>query len=42
MEKHYKIFVGIDVSNGKADAAIYKVNNLKSIKPIFLRKKLSF
>lgn len=42
MEKHYEIFVGIDVSKGKADAAIYKVSNLRSIKPIFLRKKLSF
>lgn len=42
MEKHYEIFVGIDVSKGKADAAILKVSNLRSIKPKFLRKKLSF
>ena len=42
MEKHYELFIGIDVSKGKADAAIYKVSNLRSIQPIFLRKKLSF
>lgn len=38
MEKHYEIFVGIDVSKGKVDAAIFKVSNLRSIKPKFLRK----
>lgn len=42
MEKHYEIFVGIDVSKGKADAAILKVSNLRSVKPKFLRKRLSF
>lgn len=42
MEKHYELFIGIDVSKGKADAAIYKVSNIRSIQPIFLRKKLSF
>lgn len=42
MEKHYELFVGIDVSKGKADAAILQVSNLRSVKPNFLRKKLSF
>lgn len=42
MEKHYELFVGIDVSKGKADAAILKVSVLRSVKPKFLRKKLSF
>lgn len=42
MEKHYELFVGIDASKGKADAAILMVSNLRSVKPIFLRKKLSF
>ena len=42
MEKHYELFIGIDVSKGKADAAILKVSDLRSIKPVFLRKKLSF
>ena len=42
MEKHYEVFIGIDVSKGKADAAILKVSDLRSIKPVFLRKKLSF
>ena len=42
MEKHYELFVGIDISKGKADAAILQVSNLRSVKPKFLRKKLSF
>lgn len=42
MEKHYELFVGIDVSKGKADAAVLQVSNLRSVKPKFLRKKLSF
>lgn len=42
MENHYELFIGIDVSKGKADAAILKVCDLRSIKPVFLRKQLSF
>ena len=38
----YNLFVGIDVSKGKADAAILAVPELRSVKPRFLRKKLSF
>ena len=38
MEKHYELFVGIDISKGKADAAILQVSNLRSVKPKFLRK----
>lgn len=29
MEKHYEVLVGIDVSKGKADAAILKVSDLR-------------
>ena len=32
----------MDVSKGKADAAILKVSDRRSVKPKFLRKKLSF
>ena len=39
---NYNLFVGIDVSKGKADAAILAVPELRSVKPKFLRKKLSF
>ena len=28
MEKHYELFVAIDISKGKADAAILQVSNL--------------
>ncbi len=42
MEKHYKLFVGIDVSKGKTDDAILQVSNLKSIKPKFLREPYPF
>lgn len=42
MNNSYQLYVGIDVSKGKADAAILKVNDLRSIKPKFLRKRLSF
>lgn len=38
----YNLFVGIDVSKGKADAAVLAVPELRSVKPRFLRKKLSF
>lgn len=38
----YQLFVGIDVSKGKADAVILKVSDLRSVKPVFLRKRLSF
>ena len=37
----YQLFVGVDISKGKADAAILKVSDLRSVKPQFLRKKLS-
>ena len=40
--KSYNLYVGIDVSKGKADAAILQVSLLRSVKPKFLRKKLSF
>ena len=40
--KNYNLYVGIDVSKGKADAAILQVSELRSVKPKFLRKKLSF
>lgn len=42
MEKHYELFIGIDVSKGKADAAILLVSDSRSIKPKFLRKRISF
>lgn len=38
----YNLYAGIDVSKGKADAAVLTVPELRSIKPHFLRKKLSF
>ena len=34
----YNLFVGIDVSKGKADAAVLAVPELRSVKPRFLRK----
>jgi len=40
--KNYNLYVGIDVSKGKADAAILQVSDSRSVKPKFLRKKLSF
>lgn len=40
--KNFNLYVGIDVSKGKADAAILQVSELRSVKPKFLRKKLSF
>ena len=40
--KNYNLYVGIDVSKGKADAAVLAVPELRSVKPRFLRKKLSF
>lgn len=42
MNNTFELYVGIDVSKGKADAAILQVSNLRSIKPKFLRKRLSF
>ena len=42
MENNYILYVGMDSSKGKADAAILKVSDRRSIKPKFLRKKLSF
>ncbi len=44
MKNNYKlyIYIGIDVSKGKADAAILQVSELRSVKPKFLRKRLSF
>ena len=32
----------MDISKGKADAAILKVSDRRSVKPKFIRKKLSF
>lgn len=42
MKNNYILYVGMDVSKGKADAAILKVSDRRSVKPKFLRKKLSF
>lgn len=42
MNNTFELYIGIDVSKGKADAAILQVSNLRSIKPKFLRKRLSF
>lgn len=42
MENNYSLYVGMDASKGKADAAILKVSDRRSVKPKFLRKKLSF
>lgn len=40
MENNYILYVGMDSSKGKADAAILKVSDRRSVKPKFLRKKL--
>ncbi len=42
MNNTYQLFIGIDISKGKADAAILKVFDSRSVKSKFLRKKLSF
>jgi transposase len=42
MNNNYQLFIGIDVSKGKADAAILQVSDLRSISPKFFRKRLSF
>ena len=42
MGNNYILYVGMDASKGKADAAILKVSDRRSVKPKFLRKKLSF
>ena len=39
MENNYILYVGMDVSKGKADAPILKVSDPRSVKPKFLRKK---
>ena len=39
---NYNLYVGIDVSKGKADAAVLAVPELRAVKPHFLRKKFSF
>lgn len=38
MENNYILYVGMDASKGKADAAILKVSDRRSVKPKFLRK----
>ena len=38
MENNYILYVGMDASKGKADAAILKVCDRRSVKPKFLRK----
>lgn len=38
MNNTFELYIGIDVSKGKADAAILQVYNLRSMKPKFLRK----
>lgn len=40
--KTFELFVGIDASKGKADAAIYKVPRDRNLKPSFLRKRITF
>lgn len=42
MENNYILYAGMESSKGKADAAILKVSDRRSVKPKFLRKKLSF
>ena len=42
MENNYILYAGMDFSKGKADAVILKVSDRRSVKPKFLRKKLSF
>lgn len=42
MNNSYQLYVGIDGSKGKADAAILMVNDSRSIKPNFLRKNYFF
>lgn len=42
MNNSYELFVGIDVSKGKADAAIISVSRDRNIKPKLLRKKIQF
>lgn len=38
MENNYILYVGMESSKGKADAAILKVSDRRSVKPKFLRK----
>ena len=40
MDNSYELYVGIDVSKGKADAAIISVYRDRTIKPKLLRKKI--
>ncbi|MDL2276755.1 IS110 family transposase [Breznakia sp. OttesenSCG-928-G09] len=42
MVNSYELFVGIDVSKGKADAAIIRVDRDRNIEPKFLRKRINF
>ena len=42
MENNYILYAGMDFSKGKADAAILKVSDRRSVKPKIKRKKLSF
>lgn len=42
MENSYELFVGIDISKGKADAALIRVDRDRNIKPKFLRKRIQF
>lgn len=42
MENNYILYAGMESSKGKADVAILKVSDRRSVKPKFLRKKLSF
>ena len=38
--KQYDLFIGLDVSKGKADAAIYKRNRDRNVKSKFVRKAI--
>lgn len=40
--KQYDLFIGLDVSKGKADAAIYKRNRDRNVKSKFVRKAIKF
>jgi len=42
MQNSYELFIGIDVSKNKADAAIIKLYRDRSRKPKLLRKKIAF
>ena len=42
MENNYILYVGMDISKGKADAAILKVSDRRSVKPKIHTKKIIF